>query len=148
SSGGWMRGRTIGHGNKNADLRIAQYRAAINEEKSLDIARAIVAAKIRNQRTMLRRNANKLDVTALGELEALAKKAERVEAIDSLLGLEGTAARVYFGQSASMLKGDAARDFDLDGRNRRPPRDPVNAVLSLAYSLLAKDMALAVVVAG
>lgn len=148
SGGGWMRGRTLGHGSKNADLRVAQYRAATDEGMALALARAFVAAKIRNQRTMLRRNSGKLDAVALGELESLAKKAEQVESIERLLGLEGTAARTYFGQFTSMLKGIAASDFDLDGRNRRPPRDPVNALLSFTYALLAKDLALAVVVAG
>jgi CRISP-associated protein Cas1 len=148
SSGGWFRGRTVGHGNKNADLRVAQHRAAASDEIALELLRAFVAAKIRNQRTLLRRNASQLDVVALGELEALAKKAERCESVESMLGLEGAAARVYFGRFASMLKGGAAEDFDLDGRNRRPPRDPINALLSFAYSLLAKDITLAVVVAG
>src|SRR5690606_38779986 len=129
SSGGWMRGRTLGHGSKNADLRLAQYRAATDEGFALTLAQAFVAAKIRNQRTMLRRNSGKLDAVALNELESLAKKAEQVESIPSLLGLEGTAARTYFGQFTMMLKGVAAKEFDLEGRNRRPPRDPVNAML-------------------
>ena len=66
----------------------------------------------------------------------------------SLLGYEGTAARFYFGAFAKMLKGSAAQDFDMAGRNRRPPKDPVNALLSLAYSLLTKDCALAASVVG
>ena len=148
SSGGWLRGRTVGHGSKNADLRVAQYRAATDEAVALSLARAFVAAKIRNQRTMLRRNARRLDAVLLGQLESLAKKAEQADAVPSLLGFEGVAARTYFGAFATMLKGVAASDFDLEGRNRRPPRDPVNALLSLSYALLAKDVALAVVVAG
>lgn len=78
----------------------------------------------------------------------MAKKAERIDTVSSLLGLEGTAARTYFGQFTRMLKGVAADQFDLEGRNRRPPRDPVNALLSFAYALLTKDLALAVVAAG
>ncbi|MGE0790191.1 MAG: CRISPR-associated endonuclease Cas1 [Sandaracinaceae bacterium] len=148
SSGGWLRGRTVGHGARNADLRVAQYRAATDEVTAVSLARAFVVAKIRNQRTLLRRNASRADHVALGELEALAKKAERADSVASLLGFEGTAARVYFGQLTTMLKGVAADEFDLEGRNRRPPRDPVNAMLSLAYAMLAKDVALAVVVAG
>ncbi|MEZ6018521.1 MAG: CRISPR-associated endonuclease Cas1, partial [Planctomycetota bacterium] len=148
SGGGWLRGRTIGHGSKNADLRIAQYRAAVDDEVACAHARTFVAAKIRNQRTLLRRNASRPDAVALGELESLAKKAERIDTVSSLLGLEGTAARTYFGQFTRMLKGVAADQFDLEGRNRRPPRDPVNALLSFAYALLTKDLALAVVAAG
>ena len=66
--------------------------------------------------------------------------------LESLLGIEGGAARLYFEQFAGMLKvgedGEAARGlaFDFEHRNRRPPRDPVNALLSFAYSLLAKDL--------
>jgi CRISP-associated protein Cas1 len=78
---------------------------------------------------------------------------ENVTSCQSLLGMEGTAARVYFEHFAGMIKpGDQATDpldamgrpprwsFDFKGRNRRPPRDPVNALLSLGYSLLSKDL--------
>jgi CRISPR-associated protein Cas1 len=129
-------------------LRIAQHRAAAESEVALGLARAFVAEKVRNQRTLLRRNHAAPDPVVLGELEAMAKKAERAESIPSLLGIEGTAARYYFGAFAGMLKGAAAQSFDLEGRNRRPPRDPVNAALSLAYSLLTKDCVLAVAAVG
>jgi CRISPR-associated protein Cas1 len=109
-----------------------------------------VASKIRNSRTLLRRNHGAPPLLVLAELEQLARKAERAQALDSLLGREGTAARSYFGAFTGMLKGDAAlsESFELDGRNRRPPRDPLNALLSFAYSLLAKDFALALSAAG
>jgi CRISPR-associated protein Cas1 len=89
-----------------------------------------------------------VDLVVLNELEGLAKKAERVESVPTLLGLEGTAARYYFGAFAQMLEGAAGEQFDLEGRNRRPPRDPVNALLSLTYALLVKDVGLAVVAVG
>ena len=143
STGGWYRGRTAGHGSKNVELRIAQYRAADDVGRSLAIAQAIVAAKIRNQRTMLRRNGS-ADSTLLGELEILARKSGRSASAAELLGLEGTAARAYFGAFGTMLKSRAlAEGFALDGRNRRPPKDPLNALLSFAYALLVKDVALA-----
>jgi CRISPR-associated protein Cas1 len=146
SSGGWYRGRTSGHGSKNIELRVAQHRIAADAPRAAELARSFVAAKIRNQRTMLRRNALGVEGLVLNELEALAKKAESAESVPSLLGLEGTAARYYFGQFPRMLKGETS--FDLEGRNRRPPRDPVNAALSLAYALLVKDVALALVAVG
>ncbi len=148
SSGGFLRGRTTGHGTKNVELRVAQYRAADDAETAIELARAFVVAKIRNQRTMLRRNAVALDVQPLNELESLARKAEMCGSVESLLGLEGTAARTYFGGFAKMLKGDAAGDFDLTSRNRRPPKDPINALLSFAYSLLTKDYVASVLAAG
>ncbi len=94
-------------------------------------------------------------------LQALAHRAERVERSDSLLGIEGTAARIYFQHFAGMLKpGDEPLDpggalgepprfaFSFDHRNRRPPRDPVNAMLSLAYALLAKDLTVTAAAVG
>src|SRR5437879_709295 len=77
----------------------------------------------------------------------------RAESIEELLGIEGSAARLYFGDFTGMIKPDEGADsgefrFDLEGRNRRPPRDPVNAMLSLGYSLLAKDLTVACYAVG
>jgi CRISPR-associated protein Cas1 len=141
--GGWFLGRTSSHDHKNVGLRIAQYRAAADPTACLHLARGFVVSKIKNCRTMLRRNHAAASEVALGELDQLARKAAEAYAIESLLGLEGTAARVYFAEFTGMLKGDAAAlgVFDLQGRNRRPPRDPINALLSYTYALLAKDFA-------
>jgi CRISPR-associated protein Cas1 len=83
-------------------------------------------------------------------MKILAEKSEAASDIESLLGIEGAAARLYFSEFAGMLKaGEDSTDthrgqtqfrFDFTQRNRRPPRDPVNALLSLAYSILAKDL--------
>lgn len=140
TTGGWYLGRTTGHDSKNVELRVAQHAAARDPDTCLRLARGFVAAKILNARTLLRRNGAPTDDTVLLELKHLARKASDAASIESLLGVEGTAARAYFGAFATMLKGPAAQaGFDLRGRNRRPPRDPVNALLSLAYSLLSKD---------
>lgn len=141
STGGWFYGRATGIESKNIELRIAQHRAMADEEVCLQLARGVIASKIRNSRTMLRRNHAAASEVTLSELEQLAKKAERCDAIQSLLGIEGTAARSYFAAFSGMLKGDSAQDFDLEGRNRRPPRDPVNALLSLGYALLTRELA-------
>lgn len=148
--GGWFAGRLIGLDTKNVELRIAQHRAAADVTFCLAFATGIVASKIRNSRTMLRRNHAAADPVVLKHLEQLAVLAEQCGALDSLLGIEGTAARDYFGAFAGMLKGDEAtkRAFDLDGRNRRPPRDPINALLSFTYGLLTKDVVLALTAAG
>ncbi len=148
--GGWFLGRATGHDSKNIELRIAQHAAAADSEVCLELARGFVTSKILNARTMLRRNSTSPDATALFELKQFARKVDDVEQLQSLLGLEGTAARAYFGAFRDLLSGKALATgaFDLDGRNRRPPRDPVNALLSFAYSLLAKDFTLALATAG
>ena len=143
STGGWYYGRATGHDHKNVELRMAQWRAAEDGAFCLRMARTFTAAKIRNCRTLLRRNHPAVDETLLAELERLARRSETCDAIESLLGLEGTAARMYFGAFSGMFKRGTpgATTFDLDGRNRRPPRDPVNALLSFCYALLTKDFA-------
>jgi CRISPR-associated protein Cas1 len=141
--GGWFYGMTAGLGLKNVFLRRGQFRRADDEAFCLRIACAIVASKIRNQRTLLQRNHVEPPARALEGLKRLAKQALEAGAIESLLGIEGTAAHYYFGHFAGMLKVDEGEErpaFDFAGRNRRPPRDPVNALLSMGYSLLVRDL--------
>jgi CRISPR-associated protein Cas1 len=142
--GGWYIGRAVGFDSKNVELRLAQYAAATTPASCLDLARRIVVSKILNCRTLLRRNIESPSRVALSELRQLARKAAAIESLESLLGIEGTAARTYFGCFTEMLKAseDDASAFELDGRNRRPPRDPVNALLSFCYALLTKDFAI------
>ncbi|WP_437600220.1 CRISPR-associated endonuclease Cas1 [Sorangium sp. So ce590] len=141
--GGYYMGRATGLESRNVELRVAQHRAAADEAFCLSFARGVVVSKIKNARTMLRRNHAAPEAAVLSELDQLARRAAEAAALPSLLGIEGTAARVYFGAFAGMLKagGEAGGEFDLEGRNRRPPRDPVNALLSFAYALLAKELA-------
>jgi CRISPR-associated protein Cas1 len=141
SYGGWFVGQAMGHDSKNVELRLAQYRASQDRAQCLQLARGFVASKILNCRTLLRRNHDAPSAVALSELKQLARKAREARSIESLLGIEGTGARRYFGEFSGMLKG--AQGFDLDGRNRRPPRDPVNALLSFCYGLLTKEFAVA-----
>jgi CRISPR-associated protein Cas1 len=148
SYGGWFSGQAVAHDSKNVELRLAQYAATQDRERCLKLARGFVASKILNCRTLLRRNHASPDPVSLSELNQLARKARDAESIESLLGIEGTAARRYFGDFSGMLKGEGVEEFDLDGRNRRPPRDPINALLSFCYSLLAKELALAVRAVG
>jgi len=142
--GGWFIGRATGHSSKNAELRVAQVRAVTDETRALACARRFIAAKILNQRTMLRRNHGSPDAVLLGELRRLARSALESQSLESLRGTEGTAARLYFGAFNGMLKQLGDEPFDLDGRNRRPPKDPMNALLSFGYAMLAKDVANAV----
>jgi CRISP-associated protein Cas1 len=150
SQGGWFYGITSGLNSRNVFLRYRQFLSAGQEGIALRLARKLVAGKIRNQRTLLQRNHIEPPEEVLRQLKALADKAEVATEQESLLGIEGSAARVYFSELAGMLKptnededehkGAPQFRFDFTERNRRPPRDPVNALLSLAYSILVKDL--------
>lgn len=150
TTGGWYCGRATGLESKNIELRLAQFRAADNARTCLSLARSFVVSKVKNCRTLLRRNHPDPSAVVLGELDQLARKASEADSLESLLGLEGTAARTYFGAFSGLIKGTAAltRDFDLEGRNRRPPRDPINALLSFTYSLLCKELAVTIASVG
>jgi CRISPR-associated protein Cas1 len=143
SAGGWLHAVTHGLTLKNVLLRREQFRRADDERFCVFIARDLVATKIRNQRTLLQRNHVEPPPRALEMLKRLARGAERAESLETLLGIEGAAARTYFEHFAGMIKAEDDKErplFDFRHRNRRPPRDPVNAVLSLAYALLTRDL--------
>lgn len=145
--GGWLKGVTWGMAHKNVELRMRQFRAAADQPVSLAIAKEMVTAKIRNSRVMLRRNHPQAPATALEEMKRLAKRVESAESSGTLLGIEGAAARVYFANFGAMIKsGDSA--FDFRTRNRRPPKDPVNAVLSFLYSMLMRQAMVSAIVVG
>ena len=191
SSGGFFYGMTRGQSLKNVFTRIAQFRAAADRLESLRLARLCIQGKIRNQRTLLMRNHAAPPASVLGRLKHAAQHALEAESIEALLGIEGSAALVYFENFSGMIKlgddpdetlvgdvtgrseeaakiaetagvekmsmnqesrsGRGRRDaagqqfftFDFTRRNRRPPRDAVNALLSLGYSLLARDCTVA-----
>ena len=141
SYGGWFLGHTIGTGHANVELRTAQYRGSFDESVCLKLARDWVQAKIRNSRTLLRRNRRAQDEsdTALVDLTRLADRAGRTRDMSTLLGVEGAAAARYFGQFNALLRDNRDADlFDMKKRNRRPPTDPVNALLSFGYAMLTR----------
>jgi CRISP-associated protein Cas1 len=143
SYGGWLTAVTTPPPHKNIELRRRQFQLADDEPFCLQVARAIVSGKIRNSRTLLRRNARELPDSVLHRLAESRRHAERATALEQLLGIEGTAAREYFSNFARMFKSESAEEaptFDFASRNRRPPRDPVNALLSFLYAMLVKDM--------
>ena len=138
--GGRFLGLTSGLMGKNIQLRRRQF--TLTEPEALELARAFVIAKIRNQRTLLRRNSRfEIGRTLEGLADAVAR-ARLAPDSDTLRGIEGYAARLYFNAFPAMLRRDLPfTPGDLfRGRNRRPPRDPVNALLSFAYTLLTKDL--------
>jgi CRISPR-associated protein Cas4 len=128
SGGSWLNGVTTGASHKNVELRAEQFAAARDESRRLTIARPLVSAKIHNARVLLRRNGAAED-RDLEILRSFGEAALHANTLEELLGIEGSAARLYWSQFSTMLKGEEARrQFDMSGRNRRPPRDPVNAL--------------------
>lgn len=150
SYGGWLSAITTPPPHKNIELRRRQFKAADDQNLCLYLARAFVSGKIRNSRTLLRRNARELDDNVIHRLAEWRHRAEKARSLGELLGLEGSAARDYFANLPRMLKvsDSALATFDFTSRNRRPPRDPVNALLSFLYSMLTKDMVVTLVGAG
>jgi CRISPR-associated protein Cas1 len=158
SHGGWFRGLAQGVGHRNVEVRTAQYRMSFDEAACLRFARELVAAKIANQRTILRRNwrgTPEERQAALDRLGAARRGADGATTLATLLGIEGDAAAVYFRAFAGLIKppedregaGDLAA-FRFDARNRRPPCDPVNAMLSLAYAMLTRHLTITLASVG
>ncbi|MCQ2402100.1 MAG: CRISPR-associated endonuclease Cas1 [Lentisphaeria bacterium] len=149
SPGHWYYGITIGEGLKNAYDREAQFKIAADPLRSLEFAKAFASAKAQNQRTLLRRNALSLPDIVLKQMQELIRSMQQVTAYESLLGLEGSVARLYFENFTQMLKNkNSLGEFHLDGRNRRPPMDPLNALLSFGYSLLVKETTVSLIGEG
>ncbi len=138
----------------NVHLRVAQVRAFDDPAKSLEIARPIIGAKIANSRSAVIRwswdsadtQRNFLASTADG-LSARLAKAQTCADLDTLRGIEGDAARLYFKAVGNVLNG-GDHGFTFDSRSRRPPRTPTNALLSFGYGLLSSEMIGALNAAG
>jgi CRISPR-associated protein Cas1 len=151
STGHWFYGISHGIHLRNAYDRAAQFRIASEPQQCLSFARRIVADKAENQRTLLRRNAPADHATdrAIRDIDDLIDRIAAVATLETLLGIEGAIAAAYFGRFSTLLK---PRDFDAQwdftSRNRRPPRDPVNALLSFGYAMLAKECSVALLAEG
>ena len=137
SYGGWFQGIAHGLPSKHVELRRRQ--VGIAAQAGLPIARRMIEGKIRNSRTLLRRNSKEEVNRVLVQLNTLARQTASAPSIETLLGIEGTAARLYFAKFSAMIKNDSLGTFDFRSRNRRPPRDPMNCLLSFGYSMLVKD---------
>ncbi len=133
-------GNTSAESSKNIFLRFEQYRFYLDEPRRLNMAKTIVGNKIDNQITLIKEHRRKdsdhdwnRDITNMLKLkETLPEK----ETGNEILGVEGMCSNIYFSSFAHMLD----CDFEFNGRNRRPPRDPVNVILSLAYTFLTKEV--------
>ncbi len=135
---GYFRARLAGPGSPSAALRLEQLRRALDPAFCVRIARALAAGKVQHQRHILLRAQRKLQdeelAGVLGRLRLLIERLRTENDLEAVRGLEGMAAALYFGQFSKLL---LSRDLVFQGRNRRPPRDPINACLSFGYALLA-----------
>ena len=130
-------GRVAGPQSRNGDLRLAQYRVVTDPKRSVAIARDIVRAKIHNQRMLLMRRqrvAKDPDIAlALTRTRRIEAQLDQAQTADEVRGMEGAAAQAYFGVFGRLIQNPL---FSFCGRNRRPPRDPVNAMLSFGYTVV------------
>ena len=144
--------RVQGATHGNVLLRKAQYALSDDEEWSLHVAQLMIAAKIQNYRNILRRyirdygDCQKVDA-AVRVLDANKRYALHAEDKTKLMGFEGIASNAYFEVLPKLIL-NQKESFPFNGRNRRPPKDAVNAMLSLAYTLIANDCAAALETVG
>ena len=138
--------RAVGETSGNVLLRREQYRRADDPQTCARLVRAIVGAKVTNSRAVLARGAREREgeaaealTNAAAELRRILGEIRRADAVDTLRGLEGLAAKAYFGVFDHLIA-QQKEDFRFTGRNRRPPRDNINALLSFLYTLLYHDM--------
>lgn len=144
---GRFKARLEGPVSGNILLRRAQHQKADDAGFTLGIARACIAGKLRNSRQVLLRGAREAkaesDAAILSrgadDLAASLRALPAVADLDALRGVEGEAARQYFGCINFLVRADAREEFSLDGRTRRPPRDRMNALLSFLYAMLMND---------
>ena len=146
SYGGRFVGMSNGRTSRNVDLRIRQYRTYEDKDATLAIARSMVYGKIRNSMAVLRRNHASPPQNTLAEMGRMAEGCRSIGEYDTLLGMEGIAAKLYFAEFSGMIKKETK--FDFKRRNRRPPKDPVNAVLSFCYMMLVRQAEITVGVVG
>lgn len=155
--GGWFVGHTVSTGHRNVETRTNQYHASFDTQICLKLARRLVAGKIANCRTLLRRNWRKSEEdddtllrTVQENMRADIRQALRAPSLDILLGIEGNSAATYFRCFPRMLKAERKGEslFDFTTRNRRPPKDPINAMLSFAYSMLAREWTITLAAVG
>ncbi len=124
---------------RNGQLRLAQFELYRDTEKRLELVKAIVSAKIHNQKSILYRHGQKEN-----SLKVRKSQVKEQQILNQVRGIEGLAAREYFGYWDEILK----HGWTFPGRKRRPPSDPVNALLSFAYGLLRVQITAAVHIVG
>lgn len=139
---GRFQARVVGKQTGNVLLRRAQYKAT--DEQAAVIARSIIAAKLRSSRSVLMRHARNHGETAdikkvVGRHKQIIDELKVQTNLDRIRGLEGEGASHYFSVFNNLITLKKT-DFKLNGRTRRPPKDPVNAMLSFLYSVLGNEV--------
>lgn len=137
-------GRYLGHtaaeASRNIFLRLAQYELYYNVERRLEIARSIVDNKILNQINMIRKfpfsNKEYVWQADVEKMEQHRQKLPNKQTSNEILGIEGICSNIYFGVFGKMFRCECK----FQGRNRRPPKDPVNVIISLGYTFLTKEV--------
>ncbi|MCL6436434.1 MAG: type I-MYXAN CRISPR-associated endonuclease Cas1 [Leptolyngbyaceae cyanobacterium HOT.MB2.61] len=133
--------------------RIRQYKALSDPAFCLQLVRQLVTCRGQSQRKFLMRgqrgeSANSVLATAIEQMQRVLKQVPSAESISTLLGLEGNLAALYFKSLPELLSEGVPSELQFSDRNRRPPRDRFNALLSFGYSLLLKDVMNAILVVG
>mgnify|MGYP000719462869 CR=1 FL=1 len=139
TTGGWIRAITAKPLEKKVELRRRQYSVCDDTPQCLCITRNIILAKIENQRVFIRRNGSEANTAVLRALRACMRNALEATDADSLRGIEGYAAKRYWEMYPQLFQSKAAEGFQMKSRNRRPPHDPINAMLSYGYTMLLRD---------
>jgi CRISPR-associated protein Cas1 len=134
--------------------RIRQYSALSNPDTCLELARKLVVCRGQGQRKFLMRGTRgKADVPeklekAIAQMKAVLKQVPQAKSLESLLGLEGNLAALYFNALPCLISKEVASELRFNGRNRRPPKDRFNAMLGFGYALLLKDVMNAILTVG
>jgi len=144
---GRFKARLEGAVTGNILLRQVQHRQAENAQYALEMARAVIAGKLRNSRQVLLRGARETDdaedsrclADAAESLARSLRNLPHAPDMDSVRGIEGEAAKSYFSALPRLVKKSSRDAFAMDGRTRRPPRDRFNALLSFLYSMVMND---------
>lgn len=146
---GKFRGRLEPELTKNIVVRRSQWAAAGETEKSIHVVRGFIRGKLKNYRASLQRSQRDYPdrdfSSEIMELKRTIERLDRESSINVLRGLEGSGSAIYFGCFDRLLRNPA---FTFPKRSRRPPTDPVNALLSFGYSLLRHDVQGAVNIVG
>lgn len=134
--------------------RIRQYQALSNPDTCLQLARKLVICRGQGQRKFLMRGQRGMTVIsaklkkATAQMKALLKQVPKAQSLNSLLGLEGNLAALYFGALPCLISERVSPELRFDHRNRRPPKDRFNALLGFGYALLFKDVMNAILTVG